>query len=67
MAHFSCSKFEIKKSVQTCDIAKLIPTSRYVDYGNMIHFAVTATAAEGRFNVSRIYHQIWAEWPVCAW
>ena len=30
----------------------------YVDYGNMIHFAVTALASEGRLNMGRIYHKI---------
>ena len=30
----------------------------YVDYGNMIHFAVTAPASEGRLNMGRIYHKI---------
>ena len=34
----------------------------YVDYGNMIHFAVTALASEGRLNVGRIYHQIGLKW-----
>ena len=34
----------------------------YVDYGNMIHFAVTAWTLEGRLNVGRIYHQIGQNW-----
>ena len=33
----------------------------YVEYGNMIHFSITAIASKGWLDMGRIYNQIWED------
>ena len=52
-------KFEVWDQKKCLDMwHSSINPNLYVDYGNMIHFAVTAPASEGWLNVGRIHHQI---------
>ena len=50
-------KFEVWDQKKCLDMwHSSINPNLYVDYGNMIHFAVTAPASEGWLNMGRIYH-----------
>ena len=61
-------KYELEKTLQKLEVwdqkkcldmwHSSIDPNLYVDYRNIINFAVTALASEGQLNMGRIYHKI---------
>ena len=55
--NLTLQKFEVWDQKKCLDMwHSSINPNLYVDYGNMIHFAVTAPASEGWLNMGKIYH-----------